>query len=86
MLETQHAQWRDTGGCCHHLHSADAEEDHLPGTELERVLGSDHRGKGEGQSVQLGGCLQGQKTHVESDPALGGSQLRLQMHLDPHFG
>ena len=37
LLETQHAQWRDTGGYCHHLHSADAEEDHLPGTELERV-------------------------------------------------
>ena len=86
LLETQHAQWRDTGGCCHHLHSADAEEDHLPRTELERVLGSDHRGKGEGQSVQLGGCLQGQQMHVKSDPALGGSQLQLQMHLDPHFG
>jgi hypothetical protein len=42
LFETQHAQWRDTGGCCHHLHSAGAEEDHLPGTELERVLGSDH--------------------------------------------
>ena len=86
LLETQHAQWRDTGGCCHHLHSADAEEDHLPRTELEQVLGSDHRGKGEGQSVQLGGCLQGQQMRVKSDPALGRSQLRLQMHLDPHFG
>jgi len=39
-----------------------------------------------GQSVQLGGYLQGQQTHVESDPAIGGSQLRLQMHLDPNFG
>ena len=37
LLGTQRAQWRDTGGCCHHLHSADTEEDHLPGTELERV-------------------------------------------------
>ena len=37
LLGTQRAQWRGTGGCCHHLHSADAEEDHLPGTELERV-------------------------------------------------
>ena len=37
LLETQHTQLRDTGGYCHHLHSADAEEDHLPGTELERV-------------------------------------------------
>ena len=37
LLETQHAQWRKTGGCCHHLHSANAEEDHLSGTELEQV-------------------------------------------------
>ena len=37
LLGTQRAQWRGTGGCCHHLHLADAEEDHLPGTELERV-------------------------------------------------
>jgi hypothetical protein len=37
LLETQHAQWRDTGGFCHHLKSADAEGDRLPGTELERV-------------------------------------------------
>ncbi len=37
LLETQHAQWRDTGGCCHHLQLADAEGDRLPGTELEQV-------------------------------------------------
>ncbi len=37
LLETQHAQWRDTGGCCHYLQSADAGGDRLPGTELERV-------------------------------------------------
>jgi hypothetical protein len=37
LLETQHAQWRDTGGCCHHLQSANAEGDRLPGTELEQV-------------------------------------------------
>jgi hypothetical protein len=35
LLETQHTQWRDTGGCCHHLQSADAEEKCLPRTELE---------------------------------------------------
>ena len=37
FLETQHAQWRDTGGCCHHQKAADAGGDCLPGTELERV-------------------------------------------------
>ncbi len=35
LLKTQHTQWRNTGGCCHHLQSANAEGDHLPGTELE---------------------------------------------------
>ncbi len=37
LLETQHTQWRDTGGCFHHLQSADTEGDCLPGTELEQV-------------------------------------------------
>jgi hypothetical protein len=50
LLETQHTQWRETSGCCHHLHSADAEEDHLPGTELEQVKGSD---TGERERVNL---------------------------------
>ncbi len=35
LLESQHAQWRDTGDCCHHLQSADAEGNRLPETELE---------------------------------------------------
>ncbi len=37
LLGAQHAQWRDTGSCCHHLQSADADGVRLPGTELERV-------------------------------------------------
>ncbi len=86
LLKTQYAQWRDTGGCCHHLQSADAEGDRLPGTELEQVQGSAHREKGEGQPVQPEECLQGQQMHVKSGPALGGSQLQLRMHLDPNVG
>jgi hypothetical protein len=86
LLETQHPRWINTGvvvTICTQL-------------TLKKIISLEQNLNecrvlitGERETVNQSGwedVCKVSKTCVKSDPALGGSQLRLQMHLDPNFG